>query len=124
MPRYAILYHQLPAGGQRPSHWDLLLESGETLRTWALIRPPEADKAIAADRLADHRVEYLEYEGPVSGNRGVVSRWDAGTFRWLADGPELVAVALDGRQLKGQLTLVPAEASGERWECRYHSRLP
>ena len=124
MPRYAILYHQMPAGGPRLSHWDLLLESGETLRTWALAQQPSAGESVAADPLADHRIEYLEYEGPVSGNRGEVTRWDAGTFQWLADGPDLVSVSLQGQQLIGQLTLVPGDASDGHWECRYQARRP
>ena len=35
MPRYVILQHDTPPGYPRPLHWDLMLEQGRTLRTWA-----------------------------------------------------------------------------------------
>ncbi|MCS7047501.1 MAG: hypothetical protein NZO58_14185, partial [Gemmataceae bacterium] len=74
MPRYVILEHDHPA-----LHWDFMLERGDVLRTWRLPAPPSIGK-IAAQALADHRRAYLDYEGPVSGNRGTVRRWDAGTY--------------------------------------------
>jgi hypothetical protein len=48
---------------------------------------------------------YLEYEGPVSGDRGSVVRWDAGTFAWLADEPGRVAVRLQGQRLNALVEL-------------------
>jgi hypothetical protein len=76
MPRFVILEHDHPE-----LHWDLMLESGAALRTWRLAAPPQVpDERIAATALADHRLHYLDYEGPVSGNRGTVKRWDAGHY--------------------------------------------
>jgi hypothetical protein len=44
MPRYVILWHELPetheVGAARESHWDLMLEWGDVLRTWALASEP------------------------------------------------------------------------------------
>ncbi len=47
-------------------------------------------------QLATHRREYLEYEGPVSGNRGSV-KWlgSAGEYRILEDSPTRLIVRLD-----------------------------
>jgi hypothetical protein len=39
MSRFAILRHDSPRG----LHWDLLLETGDTLATWALPQVPEAN---------------------------------------------------------------------------------
>jgi hypothetical protein len=39
--------------------------------------------SVIAQRLVDHRLEYLEYEGPVSGNRGSVARILRGTYNCL-----------------------------------------
>lgn len=35
--------------------------------------------------LPSHRMEYLEYEGPVSGDRGLVTRVATGNFLWHAN---------------------------------------
>jgi hypothetical protein len=94
VPRFVILEHDWPA-----RHWDLLLEFGPVLRAWRLLSEP--DVAVPAEPNADHRLLYLEYEGPVSGDRGRVSRWDAGTFEWVADEPDRVAVELRGAKLAG-----------------------
>ena len=65
MSRFVILEHDYPV-----QHWDLMLEAGDVLRTWRLIAPPDKTQAVAAESLGDHRLAYLDYEGPVSGNRG------------------------------------------------------
>ena len=75
MPRFVILEHDHPV-----LHWDLMLEAGDVLQTWRLAAPPAESPAVAATALDDHRRIYLDYEGPVSGNRGKVRRWDAGNF--------------------------------------------
>jgi hypothetical protein len=75
MPRFVILEHDHPE-----LHWDLMLEVGEVLRTWRLTAPPATGQAVAGEAIADHRRMYLDYEGPVGGNRGAVQRWDAGTY--------------------------------------------
>ena len=64
MPRYVILEHDHPF-----LHWDLMLEAGDALRTWRLLAPPSAAEPVPAQDLARHRKHYLDYEGPVSGNR-------------------------------------------------------
>jgi len=101
MPRFVILEHDYPT-----RHWDLMLESGPVLRTWRLSTPPEAGRSIEAEASFDHRPVYLDYEGPVSGDRGVVKRWDTGTFSWESDTPDRVAVQLTGRRIAGRVVLL------------------
>ena len=96
MPRFAVLRHDHPF-----LHWDFLLEQGESCRTWRLMKAPDATDDIPGEAIADHRLMYLDYEGPVSGDRGTVTQWDAGTFEWLANGDDLVEVRLSGRKLLG-----------------------
>jgi len=103
MPRYVILEHNHPE-----LHWDLMLEDGETLRTWRLARPPEPGVNGPALLIGNHRRVYLDYEGPVSGGRGTVQRWDAGEFDWLVDEPAKVQVRCRGSKLQGILQLVQA----------------
>jgi hypothetical protein len=79
MPRFVILEHDWPA-----RHWDFLLESGEMLRAWRLLDEPKPGVCISGEENFPHRKVYLDYQGPLSGNRGSVIRWEAGTFTWIA----------------------------------------
>src|SRR6266545_229730 len=56
-------------------HYDVMFETapGSLLTTFRLPAPPSHD-AIRAEKLGDHRRDYLEYEGSVSNNRGQVRR--------------------------------------------------
>lgn len=100
MPRFAILEHDWPA-----THWDFLLEAGPVLRAWRLLAEPAAGRVVPAEANADHRLLYLDYEGPVSGDRGTVRRWDAGTFDWLADTPERIEIVLRGTKITGRCAI-------------------
>jgi hypothetical protein len=119
MPRYVILRHETPPGRGRPLHWDFMLQAGDVLRTWALAEEPRAGSAIAAEPLADHRPHYLDYQGPVSGDRGTVTQWDAGTFQWLRDSAEEVVVSLNGRCLDGIASLRHNPQSSPPWEFSF-----
>jgi DNA polymerase Ligase (LigD) len=105
MPRFVILLHQFPSGHPRATHWDLMLESGAALRTWALPSEPAVGLDCDAEQLADHRLAYLEYEGPISDNRGQVSRWDEGAYRLAHESPDALTLVLDGRRLHARVTL-------------------
>jgi hypothetical protein len=52
MPRFVILRHDSPRG----VHYDLMLEDGDVLKTWALPQPPEAGVEMVCDALPDHRL--------------------------------------------------------------------
>ena len=111
MPRYVILEHDWPT-----RHWDLFLEAGPVLRAWRLLAEPHSGAAVTAEANEDHRVAYLTYEGPVSGGRGTVARWDAGTFTWIDDEIGRVRIDLQGEKLAGRVCLERRE--GDRWEMR------
>ena len=95
MPRFAILTHDHPEW-----HWDFLLEAGQECRTWRLADEPAVGATIPAEAIADHRLKYLAYEGPVSGNRGQVTQWDAGGYEWIQDDERAIIVRLMGRRLQ------------------------
>jgi hypothetical protein len=112
LPRWVLLEHDHPH-----LHWDLMLQCGDVLWTWRLEAPPGgAGGAVAAQRVADHRPAYLDYEGPVSGNRGSVRRYDRGMFAWVERAPD-VCVRLEGERLRGELRL--AHTGGESWQAVY-----
>ena len=110
-----ILHHEMPPGDKRPSHWDFMLQWEDVLKTWALVEPPAAGKTTDAIALADHRPAYLDYEGPVSGGRGSVTRWNAGTYQLERQSEEELVVVLDGGRLSGHVTLVRASDNPDRW---------
>jgi hypothetical protein len=100
MPRFVVLTHDHPT-----LHWDLMLEAEGRLRTWRLAEVPEAGREIPAEPLPDHRLHYLDYEGPVSGNRGEVHRWDQGEYVLVTETPGQIEVRLSGAKLKGRAAL-------------------
>ena len=68
-------------------HWDFMLEAGDDLRTWAMNAPPAPGQDLPARALADHRLAYLTYEGPVSGDRGRCGAWPRGRSRRSSGSP-------------------------------------
>ena len=90
MPRrFVILEHDHPF-----LHWDLLLEEECSARTWRLLRKPCLGEPIASEPLPDHRLMYLDYEGVVSGDRGSVKRFLAGTYQPMSDQTGVLAFSL------------------------------
>ena len=111
MPRFVILRHESPQG----VHFDFMLEVGDALKTWALPDVPQAGVEMDCKALADHRLAYLDYEGPIAGDRGVVTRWDCGTYTIERQDDEEWAVTLAGAQLAGQVTLRRAADDSTWW---------
>jgi hypothetical protein len=125
MPRFVLLYHDCPPHYERPSHWDLMLEAGGALRTWALRELPRdwlaayrrtaeldpncpplaAESTVAAEPLGDHRLAYLELEGPLSGDRGAVKRIDAGALATHAESRDCWNLSLTGDLVRGEICL-------------------
>src|SRR5207302_2061900 len=99
MPRFVILLHETPAGYSRGTHYDLMLERGEALQTWALERLPAEGETVSAERLPDHRASYLDYEGEVAGGRGRVTRIDGGEYEIVSETAPKLIVQLRGRTL-------------------------
>ncbi|MEI7684510.1 MAG: DNA polymerase ligase N-terminal domain-containing protein [Planctomycetota bacterium] len=109
--RFVILTHDHPS-----LHWVLMLEDTGTLRTWRL-PSPLATGAIDAKELPDHRLAYLDYEGPVSGNRGTVQRFDAGSYQIAAQTNDRLELILDGGSLRGHLLL--ERTAGADWRLTW-----
>jgi hypothetical protein len=111
MPRFVILRHDSPRG----EHFDFMLEAGGVLKTWALPHAPEAGVEMDCEALADHRLVYLDYEGPLSGGRGAVTRWDCGTYTIENQGDQEWAVMLAGGKLAGRAMLRCSADNPQRW---------
>ncbi len=137
--RFVLLRHECPAEFAKSSHWDFMLEADGVLMTWELRRLPSSwlaalqqravsspttapalqQRAVSspttapAIRLADHRLAYLDYEGPLSGDRGSVRCVDRGTFLVVKECSERLVVELQGSILSGSVTLLQ---QGNSWE--------
>jgi hypothetical protein len=120
MPRYVVLQHESPRG----LHWDFMLELSTALATWALPEPPDATRAMLAEALPDHRLDYLDYEGPISGGRGSVTRWDTGTYVLKRrSGAELV-VTLEGERLAGTAAIERTPGDPTHWQFSFTADRP
>lgn len=125
MPRFVILRHELSASSQlaaralAPSgqavHWDLMFEDQGSLLTWALDQEPRLDSSTPAVRLPDHRDHYLDYEGPISEDRGTVHRWDAGEYEFQCRTEDELIATVAGTKIRAQVTLRSAQPDHYRW---------
>jgi hypothetical protein len=113
--RFVILRHQTPQG----EHFDFMLELGGVLKTWALPRPPELGAEMTCEALPDHRIEYLDYEGPVSGNRGAVTRWDQGTYTPDRHTDTEWTLRLAGEKIAARASLLRSETAPCRWQVSF-----
>ena len=59
-----------------------MLEMDDCLWTWRLNTPPAKIKnePVSAERIGDHPLRFLTYEGPVQNNTGQVKITDKGTY--------------------------------------------
>ena len=117
MPKFVILRHEFSASNERSDHWDLMLEDDNALLTWSLESLPNAQSAVVGTILPEHRKVYLSYEGPISEDRGTVSRWDSGEFSWISR-QSVLAVRLRGKRLCGELRILP-ESDGEHYRISF-----
>jgi hypothetical protein len=115
--RFAILEHDYPC-----PHLDLLLENGEAALTWRLpVDWPQGPTANAT-QLPDHRLHYLTYSGPVSGNRGRVIQRDHGLIASLVLAPDEVTTLLQGILFQGTLSLT--RISADNWTATWTPQNP
>jgi DNA polymerase Ligase (LigD) len=115
MPRFVILHHETPAGYSRPAHFDLMLEHGSVLHTWALDALPAVGETVAAELLPDHRLAYLDFQGEISGQRGSVTRVDAGEYEMAEESTARIVLQIHGEKLSGILTMMKPDGENQRW---------
>src|SRR5215471_20161788 len=102
----------------RHLHYDLRLEVGGALKSWAVPKGPTLDPSEKrlAMMVEDHPLEYGGFEGVIpKGNYGggSVMLWDRGTYDLLGDAPAEEQLArgdfkfhLNGEKLRGDFALV------------------
>jgi len=121
MPRFVVQQH---FRSNDDYHFDFMLEAGEMLVTFSCGAAPDEVKNLPClvRQIQDHRVEFLSYQGDISGGRGWCEIHDRGTFEWIE--PETLTdaaaaslldqfvVRLDGRKACGTYRLTRETASG------------
>ncbi len=91
-------------------HFDLRLQDGDVLRSWAVPKGPSLDPAVRrlAVPVADHSLSAGEFEGVHEGSSrgtGAVIVWDEGTAEIKGDDPGHLSFVLDGHKLHGRFGL-------------------
>ena len=64
-------------------HWDLMLEAGPVLETWRLDKSPQEllRSPAGAEKIFDHPLKFLTYEGPVNQGQSQACIVESGTYR-------------------------------------------
>ncbi len=99
MPRFVVLRHT--KGSE--SHFDLMFEQGGVLLTFTFNRFPEV--GAACERIFDHRLRYLDFEGDIGEDKGTVERMDAGAYEVLSQNENVIDIEISGGRLTGTLRL-------------------
>lgn len=110
MPRFVVLIHDHPE-----MHWDFLLEQETDCLTWRLAQPPWPGVACPGEAIVNHRKHYLTWEGPVSGNRGTVTRFDAGEYQREESEPGTLRLTLTDSQRGVREVAAEWQPEQQRW---------
>jgi len=123
MGSFVFLEHQYPPPQESDNHWDLMFESGDGLVTFATEPLLVSGSSSRARLLPLHRVDYLDYEGPISDNRGHVRRLDRGYYRQIEPASQGLTIEVSGQMFVGRLVLQPLsdQDDGEvsYWQLRW-----
>jgi bifunctional non-homologous end joining protein LigD len=113
MPGFVVQRHDRQG---QPTHWDLMLEQGDVLKTFRLDRPPVdvLTDAVSAVAIADHPVRFLTYEGSVNQGLGCVQIAEKGTYRTTLLTQEFWDAEMEGTILRGRFRLSHVQAEGWR----------
>jgi bifunctional non-homologous end joining protein LigD len=109
--RFVVQLHDATA-----LHFDLRIQAGEVLRSWAVPKGPSLDPAVRrlAVPVEDHDLSAGEFEGVHEGQArgsGAVIIWDEGPAEITRDEPGHLSFTLRGSKLGGRFGLT---RTGER----------
>ena len=119
----------------KPDHWDFMLESEGRLLTWNLQTLPavwaieasdsidsgntDSGNTVDATAIDNHRLAYLDYEGPITDDRGTVRQCDPGTYEATVFSPDEYRCQLAGKRLCGEIVFV--RHAGDSWRLTANS---
>jgi len=102
-------------------HYDLRLEIGGVLRSWAVPKQPPDKEGIRrlAIQTEDHPLEYADFEGVIPEGMygaGIVRIWDKGEFVVEKEKDDELLFELRGKRLTGKYALIKTKFKGkESW---------
>jgi DNA ligase D-like protein (predicted 3'-phosphoesterase) len=111
MSRFVVQLHDATT-----LHFDLRIQIGDVLRSWAVPKGPSLDPAVRrlAVPVEDHSLSAGDFEGVHGGHSrgsGAVIIWDEGAAEIVRDEPDHLLVILAGKKLSGGFALT---RTGER----------
>ena len=111
-----FVFHHHTGYGQ--PHYDLMLEYGKTLATWQLTIPLseiQYKQPIIVQKIQDHRLMYLSYEGTISKGRGQIKKVDFGDYKLLINETSHWECFLHGQHSTAYYTLTKIEGENNSW---------
>ncbi|SHF67338.1 non-homologous end-joining DNA ligase [Streptoalloteichus hindustanus] len=110
----------------RRLHWDVRLERGGVLVSWAVPKglPPDPEAVRLAVRTEDHPLEYADFEGTIPAGEYGAGRmliWDRGRYETVKWGRDEVSVVLHGDRVRGRYVFLRRTRGGgerEEWLVR------
>lgn len=92
-------------------HWDLRLQIGGVLRSWAVPKEPPVDTGVKrlAIQVEDHPLEYGDFEGVIpegTYGAGTVKIFDKGEFKLVEENEKGLTFELRGKKMVGKYSLI------------------
>ncbi|MFC9438518.1 ATP-dependent DNA ligase [Nocardia sp. NPDC057030] len=111
--RYVVQEHHA-----RRLHWDVRLERGGVLVSWAVPKgpPTSSNQNRLAVHTEDHPLEYLDFHGAIPKGEygaGEMTIWDSGTYETEKWRDDEVIVEFHGERLNGRYALI--QTNGNQW---------
>ncbi|MBW6442540.1 3'-phosphoesterase [Patescibacteria group bacterium] len=103
---FVIQFHQASH-----DHFDLRLEMGGILKSWAIPKEPPKSKGIKrlAIQVEDHPLNYANFQGTIpegSYGAGKVEIWDKGEYILKSKNSNKIEFTLKGKKLDGDFVLI------------------
>ena len=96
-------------------HYDLRLEMGGVLKSWAVPKEPPTSPGIRrlVVQVEDHPLDYANFEGTIPKGEygaGKVEIWDKGTYKLIDRKENKLVININGSKLRGTYVLVRFKA--------------
>ena len=97
-------------------HWDFMIESDGSLQTWRIDISPDilSQETGHAEKISDHPLRFLTYEGPVNKGKATVTIAETGKYRIIEKDGKNITLKMDGNILRGKFSLKHIDK--ENWQ--------